>query len=196
MESVTVLDSPCGEGKTTWCIDYMKKNIGNDKFIYVTPFIDEITRVRNEINGVGDNKDLKLYEPNLINSTKYNDFVRLLGEQRNIAMTHSLFSMSGEDVVKYIENGEYTLILDEVMDVVTQIPVKKGDISVMIDAKLIKIEENGLIKTERTNGKFVTEDENIINKIKNDYADNLTQNYLFEMISLGITKQEIKERIK
>ena len=61
---------------------------------------------------------------------------------------------------------------------------------------LIELEENGLIKTERTNGKFVTEDENIINKIKNDYADNLTQNYLSEMISLGITKQEIKERIK
>ena len=56
---------------------------------------------------------------------------------------------------------------------------------------LIELEENGLIKTERTNGKFVTEDENIINKIKNDYADNLTQNYLSEMISLGITKQEI-----
>ena len=61
---------------------------------------------------------------------------------------------------------------------------------------LIELEENGLIKTERTNGKFVTEDENIINKIKNEYADNLTQNYLSEMISLGITKQEIKERIK
>lgn len=61
---------------------------------------------------------------------------------------------------------------------------------------LIELEENGLIKTERTNGKFVTEDENIINKIKNDYVDNLTQNYLSEMISLGITKQEIKERIK
>lgn len=61
---------------------------------------------------------------------------------------------------------------------------------------LIELEENGLIKTERTNGKFVTEDENIINKIKNDYAENLTRNYLSEMISLGITKQEIKERIK
>ena len=61
---------------------------------------------------------------------------------------------------------------------------------------LIELEENGLIKTERTNGKFVTKDENIINKIKNDYADNLTQNYLSEMISLGITKPEIKERIK
>ena len=65
-----------------------------------------------------------------------------------------------------------------------------------IQKALIELEENGLIKTERTNGKFVTEDENIINKIKNDYADNLTQNYLSEMISLGITKQEIKERIK
>lgn len=61
---------------------------------------------------------------------------------------------------------------------------------------LIELEEEGLIKTERTNGKFVTEDEKIINKIKNDYAENLTQNYLSEMISLGITKQEIKERIK
>ena len=61
---------------------------------------------------------------------------------------------------------------------------------------LNEVEESGLIKSERTNGKFVTEDENIINKIKNDYADNLTQNYLSEMISLGITKQEIKERIK
>lgn len=61
---------------------------------------------------------------------------------------------------------------------------------------LIELEEEGLIKTERTNGKFVTEDEKIITKIKNDYAENLTQNYLSEMISLGITKQEIKERIK
>ena len=61
---------------------------------------------------------------------------------------------------------------------------------------LVELENEKLIYTERTNGKFVTEDENIINKIKNDYADNLTQNYLSEMISLGITKQEIKERIK
>lgn len=61
---------------------------------------------------------------------------------------------------------------------------------------LIELEEEGLIKTERTNGKFVTEDAKIINKIKNEYADSLTKNYLSEMISLGITKQEIKERIK
>jgi len=61
---------------------------------------------------------------------------------------------------------------------------------------LIELEDEGLIKTERTNGKFVTEDIKIIKKVKNEYADNLTQNYLSEMISLGITKQEIKERIK
>lgn len=61
---------------------------------------------------------------------------------------------------------------------------------------LTELEDEQLIKTERTNGKFVTEDTKIINKIKNEYADTLTQNYLSEMISLGITKQEIKERIK
>lgn len=61
---------------------------------------------------------------------------------------------------------------------------------------LTELEDEHLIKTERTNGKFVTEDAKIINKIKDEYADSLTQNYLSEMISLGITKQEIKERIK
>ena len=65
-----------------------------------------------------------------------------------------------------------------------------------IQKALRELEEEGLIKTERTNGKFVTEDIKIIKKVKNEYADNLTQNYLSEMISLGITKQEIKERIK
>lgn len=61
---------------------------------------------------------------------------------------------------------------------------------------LTELEDEGLIKTERTNGKFVTEDAVIIKKAKNEYADTLTNNYLSEMISLGITKQEIKERIK
>ena len=48
---------------------------------------------------------------------------------------------------------------------------------------LIELEENGLIKTERTNGKFVTEDQKLINKKKNEYSYNLTKKNLTKIIT-------------
>ena len=145
MESVTVLDSPCGEGKTTWCIKYMKENIDKNKFIYVTPFKKEIERVRDEINGTGKKKELKIYEPNLINDRKYNDFVKLLTYGKSIATTHSLFGMCTDEIVNLLVAGQYTLILDEVMNVVEEYKVKKDDTETMLKSELIKIEDDGLI---------------------------------------------------
>ena len=145
MESVTVLDSPCGEGKTTWCIKYMKENIGKNKFIYVTPFKKEIERVRDEINGTGKKKELKIYEPNLINDRKYNDFVKLLTYGKSIATTHVLFGMCTDEIVDLLIAGQYTLILDEVMNVVEEYKVKKDDTETMLKSGLIKIEDDGLI---------------------------------------------------
>ena len=41
---VTVVDCICGSGKTSWAIDYMNTNT-NKKFIYITPYLDEVERV-------------------------------------------------------------------------------------------------------------------------------------------------------
>ena len=41
---VTVIDCIPGSGKTSWGIDYMNTNT-NKKFIYITPYLDEIQRV-------------------------------------------------------------------------------------------------------------------------------------------------------
>ena len=38
---VTVVDSICGSGKTSWAINYMNDNT-DKKFIYITPYLDEI----------------------------------------------------------------------------------------------------------------------------------------------------------
>ncbi len=61
---------------------------------------------------------------------------------------------------------------------------------------LSELENEGLLFTERTNGKFVTTDEKIIETIKLKFAKEITDKYILEMTSLGITKKGIIERLK
>ena len=50
---------------------------------------------------------------------------------------------------------------------------------------LSELEETGLIYTERTNGKFVTTDTGLIERIRKEYADMQTRTYLKNMSRLG-----------
>lgn len=61
---------------------------------------------------------------------------------------------------------------------------------------LVELEEQKLIYTERTNGKYVTDDVNLINSIKYEYANNLTNSYLFDMESIGINIEEVIKYLK
>lgn len=55
---------------------------------------------------------------------------------------------------------------------------------------LAELEEMGLIYTERTNGKFVTEDKELILKYKQEYADRLANDFLKSMSEIGYSKEE------
>lgn len=61
---------------------------------------------------------------------------------------------------------------------------------------LSELENEGLLFTERTNGKFVTTNEKIIETTKAKFAKEITEKFIFEMTTLGITKKEIIERLK
>lgn len=50
---------------------------------------------------------------------------------------------------------------------------------------LIELEETGLIYTERTNGKFITEDTALILSFKKEYADELSVKFLRGMQNIG-----------
>ncbi len=54
-----------------------------------------------------------------------------------------------------------------------------------------ELEKDKLIYTERTNGKYVTEDKKLVNKIKKDIARDITEKYITNMNKIGITKKEI-----
>lgn len=53
-----------------------------------------------------------------------------------------------------------------------------------------ELENEGLIYTERTNGKFVTNDTKLIENIKIELANKNVLNYLNDMKSIGIDKED------
>ena len=55
---------------------------------------------------------------------------------------------------------------------------------------LAELEEEGLVYTERTNGKFVTENKELIEKIKKELAKEKVNNYLNDMKNIGIAYEE------
>ena len=55
---------------------------------------------------------------------------------------------------------------------------------------LAELEDMKLIYTERTNGKFVTNDNKLIEKLKDDYALTLAQSYFQGMKRIGLGKAD------
>ena len=59
-----------------------------------------------------------------------------------------------------------------------------------VQKALAEIENQKLIYTERTYGKFVTENEELIENVKKELANQKVQKYFQDMNKLGINKQD------
>ena len=57
---------------------------------------------------------------------------------------------------------------------------------------LVELENEGLVYTERTNGKFVTNNKELIERIKKELAEEKINNFLNDMKNIGITYEETK----
>ncbi len=55
---------------------------------------------------------------------------------------------------------------------------------------LVELENMKLIYTERTNGKYVTKDKKIIEKLKDEYAMTLAKSYFMGMKKIGLGKAD------
>ena len=151
MNKITVIDCICGSGKTSWAIQFMNKQI-DDRFIYITPFLDELTRVIKSSERIFTQPNEKKGK-----GTKTNHFMNLLKEGDDICSTHSLFKGLKPGVKELIKEQEYILILDEVMDVVEQVPISKRDMSLLLNDKIIMEDENHKVHwiDESYNGEFL-----------------------------------------
>ena len=61
---------------------------------------------------------------------------------------------------------------------------------------LVELEELKLVYTERTNGKYVTEDIKLINKYKEEYAKEISKKYFESMENIGFNNEEAINYLK
>ena len=58
---------------------------------------------------------------------------------------------------------------------------------------LAQLEAEGLVRTERTSGRFVTEDTDLIEQLRASAARNIAADFLEQMRSIGYTPQQAAE---
>ena len=136
---INVIDSIMGSGKTTWAINKINNSI-NDKFIYITPYLDEIKRVKNKTN-----HSHKMHDPVYKGGSKTNHFHQMLIDGKSVCSTHALLQGANQITREALALHDYTLILDEVMDVIEQMPMTQDDIKMLFDQRLVYVEDDYLL---------------------------------------------------
>lgn len=135
MCKIHIVDAPCGAGKTSGAINLIN-SFDNNKYLYITPFLDEVARIKENC------KIKKFCEPQEQGS-KLNSIHWLLSNDKNIVSTHSLFLNFNDYTLEILQQKDYTLILDEVVDVVKIMDISRDDLkSILKDYAHI---EDGLL---------------------------------------------------
>lgn len=151
MEKVTVIDAPCGAGKTSWSIQHIN-SLPDENFVFCTPYLDEIARIRDACRM--SNRQIRFYEPKPFGRTKIEDFNNLLANCEDIAVTHCTFLNATGKTLDYIREGKYSLIVDEAMDVIFDFnqaqsvendvrqSINRADVTALISQRLISVDSN------------------------------------------------------
>lgn len=135
---VKIVDMLMGSGKTSAAINYMNTTSPDEKFLYITPYLDEVVRIKERCPGK------KFTEPKEL-GTKLNGIKHLLGKGENIVSTHALFHRFDNEAIDLCRIRNYTLIMDEVTDVVEKYEISQNDFRTLSEKYIDIDEETGLI---------------------------------------------------
>lgn len=154
---IFVVDSPCGAGKTSFAIQNITIYERANGFIYVTPYLEEVERVKSKCEEFG----IEVYEPDIRRGfgSKTSDFKELLVKGKNIITTHSMFDRIDETMIDIIRSNNYVLYLDEVHEVIKEHYLDEQDFKLLVETKCIEFSDGNLVKWvkeeyDTNNGKF------------------------------------------
>ena len=142
---VQVCDALCGAGKTQSCIAMMNTR-KDSKFIFITPYLDEVERIKNSC------KERDFVSPERTYSSGYSklqDIHSLLRAGKNIASTHALFSSYTEETKQLIRDGGYTLVLDEVLDLFHPVSYDGEDIQLLVRNNIAQKQEDNIVWNDK-----------------------------------------------
>lgn len=146
---ITVIDAPCGGGKTTWAFQKINDH-PETQFVFVTPFLKQIERAQTSTSG-------RMKSPFQLGDGKLSSFHKLLVDGKDIATTHALMLKATQETLDLIRESEATLILDESLSVLCKYnelvkelgekTVNRATVDWLInDAKHMTVDENYNVK--------------------------------------------------
>ena len=134
--SITVVDSIMGSGKSTWVRNYMNSH-PEKRWWYIAVYLNEASVPKEGCPG------LNFVEPSDENTTKGKNLISLINKGENIASTHQLFLRINQtpELLEQIREQGYTLVIDEVLNVVTDFGKKNDDIQPQIQAHTFSVDD-------------------------------------------------------
>ena len=137
--SIHVVDCIMGSGKSNAAINYINQSSKSKKFLVITPYLDEVKRYKE----MCPSKRFK--EPTYDKGTKLDNIKELLRRGENVVSTHALFHRFDADMISSCETLGYTLIMDEVTNVVEEYPITNDDINNLLNTYCTYDESTGKI---------------------------------------------------
>lgn len=136
---VNVVDAPMGAGKTNGAINMIKTGQPNMRYIYVTPYNDEIKRIHNAL------RNMRFCAPDEKKfGTKKRSFDYLVEQNCNIVTSHALFEQYLDaESFGLIASRNYILIMDEVSSPLTPMDICTTDANIM--KPFVAANENGVV---------------------------------------------------
>lgn len=131
---IKICDAIMGAGKTSAAISYMNESDG--RFIFITPYL-------NECNRIIDSCPIKNFKsPRDKPRSKLLNLHFLLEKGYNISSTHALFASYTDETIELIRKGHYTLVMDEVFEIVKEIKISQGDVKDLVESGYIQIDKD------------------------------------------------------
>lgn len=143
---INICDSIMGSGKTEAAITYMREH-PNNKFLFISPFLSEDKRVKENC------PELNFIEP--VGTYKYNHIKKLLSEGSNVASTHKMFTMFNDEVIYAIEKWQYTLIIDENMELINGVEVCEQDLRLLTNGGILAEDDTSYTLKHPYNGSLI-----------------------------------------
>lgn len=115
---VTVLDRPCGSGKTSKLIQGLRTD---RKYLIIVPLLSEVERVLDEAM-------VRFYQPeteDTATATKLSSLTLLVESGRNVVTTHALYAALAQ-VAAMGKLDDYDIVIDEVPEVVRDLRTISG----------------------------------------------------------------------
>lgn len=173
MSIITVVDARMGRGKSSAAIRYMNRYKGTKRFLYITPYLDEVGRICERCD---------FEQPDSDHLTKSAELKLQLRMGRNVSATHALFYLIDDEAISLIRAQHYSLIIDESIQVIERLNITDKDFELII-TQLADVSDDGRIqwRDEEYTGRF------------NDYKEMAGTRSLFRLDSalLNILNPEL-----